>query len=212
MASPGDVFDAGKPIVVPNRTIFPVIRAGKAQPRVSSKPPQQILEIIRLERHVAIQVPDQVGFRSADSRQSRIERVHFAGEVALGPLGHPHQLDPVMKSHVSLNDLVSPIGRAVADDHPFDWPDRLSDDGFDGRFDMSLFVARRRYQDVGQLRRSIVARSADDSRNRFHLSISSPVARAGLVLQNTSIDLSSQRSNRSVNSFAPSHRPNSKPR
>src|SRR2546430_791651 len=88
-----------------------------------------------------------------DAGGASLERMHFAGEVALLPPGHSHQLDPIMSSHIPINNLVGSVRRAIADNHPFDRPDRLSDDRLERLLDMGLLVPRGRYQDIGQLRR-----------------------------------------------------------
>ena len=108
MTSPGYIFNVGKSIIIFERT-FPIICSGKAKPRISSKLPQEILEIVRVERYVTIQIPNQVVFRMAGSCQPRVEGVHLAGEVALVPFGHSHQLDPIMGGHISLDNLVGPV-------------------------------------------------------------------------------------------------------
>src|SRR5439155_22227844 len=68
--------------------------------------------------HVGIKVADQVVLLMDDSSPSRIERVNLAGEVALLPLRHSHQLDPGMSRHVPLDDLVGAVRRPITDDHP----------------------------------------------------------------------------------------------
>src|SRR5439155_9733007 len=132
---PRHFLNAGEAIVVPGAwlpRLLALVGAGHAEPRVLGELAQEVFDVVWLERHVRVEIADELVGNMLDPRGPRVERMHLAGEVTLLPLGHPHQLDPLVGGRMAPGDLVRPVGRPVADDHPLGGPECLPDDGLDG--------------------------------------------------------------------------------
>src|SRR5215510_9460838 len=75
--------------------IFYEGRAGHTQLCVLRKPSEQELEVVRGERNVCVQIPDQVKPQMFESLVARIEGVRLGGKLSIAPFRHAHEFDPV---------------------------------------------------------------------------------------------------------------------
>src|SRR5439155_4816235 len=88
----GNLFEAGEAIIVA-RTLFPgippSIGAGYAEPGVSGALAEEVCDVVWLEGHIRVAVPDEHIGQVTDAGGASIERMHLAGEVTLLPFVHP---------------------------------------------------------------------------------------------------------------------------
>ena len=54
----------------------------------------QKLEVVRLKRKIAVQIPDYVKVNRPDTLQPGVKSTHLAGKVSVKMLWAPHQFDP----------------------------------------------------------------------------------------------------------------------
>ncbi len=149
LAGARHVLDVGEAVVV-LVIAFAERGARDAEPGVLREAAQEELEVVRVEGDVGVEVADDVVGQVAQRRVAGVERTHLAGEVALRVLGRAHEADPRMARGVALDDLVRPVGGAVADHDVALRQDGLGDHGLDRLLDQAGLVAGRRDHDVAQ--------------------------------------------------------------
>src|SRR5437870_5963581 len=86
---PRHFLNAGEAIVVPGAwlpRLLALVGAGHAEPRVLGELAQEVFDVVWLERHVRVEIADELVGNMLDPRGPRVERMHLAGEVTLLPL------------------------------------------------------------------------------------------------------------------------------
>src|ERR1700679_1908524 len=79
---------------------------------------KQKLKVLRLKGHIRVQDPNNIKLERFHSFEARIEGIHFSSEMSFLPLRHAEQFDPWVPCSIPAHDLIGPIGRTIAYDHP----------------------------------------------------------------------------------------------
>src|SRR6185436_12105391 len=89
---------------------------------VRSKLADQELKIVRLERHVAIDIAYDLKIQVLDPGIARIERLHLCSETPVDVFWPVDHFNPLMLAGNRVGDLRRAVRRAVVDNDPLLWP------------------------------------------------------------------------------------------
>jgi len=118
--------------------------------RILCKLSQQKIKVLFIERHITVQVANnliwQVGYFSV----ACIEGMNLPGKMSFLTLGHSDQLYPRVASQVFLHDVVGAISRSVAHYDPLKRKDRLRHHRLQGKLDVLSFISRRSNKNISR--------------------------------------------------------------
>src|SRR2546426_1463297 len=130
LARARDVFDTHEAIVV-GRTPLER-RSDQSECGILSEFAEQERKVAFVKRDVAIQAGDHLVLQIFNPRISGVKGMNLSSKIPFTALRHPDQLDPSVLNRISSHYVVRAVGRAVADDNPFGWSNRLAHHGAEG--------------------------------------------------------------------------------
>src|SRR5262249_14384137 len=105
------------------RVLLNDMSARDAQPGPLGKRPQHLVEVVRLDDDVGVEIADEVVVESVDVAQARPECVHLGGEVSTDATGVVvDEPDPIGGRGVRTHELRRGVDRPVVHDDPADRP------------------------------------------------------------------------------------------
>src|SRR5271157_6347402 len=109
LAAAPDIFNVGKTVAVLPRS-FPEGRSADADFGVFGKFVQEVLKVVRFNRHVRIEIADHIRVQFLCLGIAGIKGMNLSGEVPLRALRHAEQLNPWIVDNIFAYDVVGAVG------------------------------------------------------------------------------------------------------
>jgi len=121
-----------------------------AQPGIGGESAQKELEIISFERHIRIDVPDDVMSLRLGRSQAFVKTIDLGGKAPVPHVPHRDQFDPRPMWQMLADDIGCPVRRIVVDDDPLFGFHHLGGYGLYEASDVRLLVPGRGDKDIGE--------------------------------------------------------------
>src|ERR1700691_4358147 len=109
---------------------------------------QKSFKVRRLKGYVGIQIPDITAAGFFQPGEPCVDGIYLGGQIPRVILSDPVKLNKAVLVRISTNNLVSTIGRPIADDDPLGGRHCLTNYSKNCLLDIVLFVIGSGYQSV----------------------------------------------------------------